>query len=118
MIYHVETLSGDIIFGPPCTLTVTDTSSSFKIKVVKITAITYRILMAVITVDPADKTSFVYSCMQTRLMGQYNGNRPISLVCVSKPLITVVTAIADQLCSSVVHRECSYLFSRPQIITV
>ena len=27
----------------------------------------------VITVEPAGKTSFVYRCMQTRLMGQYNG---------------------------------------------
>ena len=49
--------------------------------------------IAVITVEPADKTSFVYSCIQTRLRGQYNGKWPISLVCVSKPLITVITAI-------------------------
>ena len=40
MIYHVETLSDDVMFGPPCT----DTSSSFKIKVVKITAIPYRMI--------------------------------------------------------------------------
>ena len=29
--------------------------------------------IAVITVEPADKISFVYNCMQTRLRGQYNG---------------------------------------------
>jgi len=28
--------------------------------------------LAVITVEPADKTSFVYNCMKTRLKGQYN----------------------------------------------
>ena len=51
------------------------------------------VAIAVITVEPADKTSFVYSCIQTRLRGQYNGKWPISLVCVSKPLITFITAI-------------------------
>ena len=30
-------------------------------------------VIAVITVEPADKTSFVYNCMKTRLKGQYNG---------------------------------------------
>ena len=29
--------------------------------------------IAVITVEPADKISFVYNCMQARLRGQYNG---------------------------------------------
>lgn len=29
--------------------------------------------MAAITVQPADKASFAYSCMQKRPMGQYNG---------------------------------------------
>ena len=29
--------------------------------------------IAVITVEPADKISFVYNCMQTRVKGQYNG---------------------------------------------
>ena len=29
--------------------------------------------IAVITVEPADKISFVYNCMQPRLRGQYNG---------------------------------------------
>ena len=28
---------------------------------------------SVITVEPASKASFVHSCMQRRLMGQYNG---------------------------------------------
>ena len=50
-------------------------------------------LIAVITVEPADKISFVYNWMQTRLRGQYNGKWPISLVRVSRPLITVITAI-------------------------
>ena len=39
--------------------------------------------IAVVTVEPADKTSFVYNCMKTRLKGQYNGKWPISLVCES-----------------------------------
>ena len=51
----------------------------------------------VITVELAHKTSLVYSCMQTRLKAQYNGKRPINLVCVSKPLITVITAIVFYL---------------------
>ena len=29
--------------------------------------------IAVITVEPAAKISFVHNCMQTRLRGQYNG---------------------------------------------
>ena len=53
--------------------------------------------IAVITVEPAHKTSLVYSCMQTRLKAQYNGKWPINLVCVSKPLITVITAIVFYL---------------------
>ena len=31
------------------------------------------LIIAVITVEPADKTSFVCNCMKTRLKGQYNG---------------------------------------------
>ena len=34
----------------------------------------------VITVDLAGKVSFVYSCMETRLMGQYYRKSPISCV--------------------------------------
>ena len=49
--------------------------------------------IAVIAVEPADKISFVYNCMQPRLRGQYNGKWPITLVCVSRPLVTVITAI-------------------------
>ena len=48
--------------------------------------------IAVITVEPAHKISFVYNCMETRLRAEYNGKWPISLVCVSRPLVTVVTA--------------------------
>ena len=29
--------------------------------------------VAVVTVESAGKAPFVYTCMQTRLMGQYNG---------------------------------------------
>lgn len=36
---------------------------------------------------------FLYNCMQTRLMDQYKGKWPISLVRVSKPMITEITAI-------------------------
>ena len=53
----------------------------------------FDLTIAVITVEPADKISFVYNCMQTRLRGQYNGKWPISLACVSRPLVTVITAI-------------------------
>ena len=59
--------------------------------------------MDVITVETADKASLVYSCMQTRLRGQYNGKWPISdisLVGVSKPLTTVITAIEVRLRST------------------
>ena len=55
--------------------------------------IPFQVWIAVITVEPAGNTSFVYTCMQTRLKGQYNGKWPIRLVCVSKLLITVITAI-------------------------
>ena len=61
-----------------------------------------RSTIAVITVEPADKISFVYNWMQTRLRGQYNGKWPISLVCVSRPLVTVITAI-DIRCSPQQH---------------
>ena len=44
------------------------------------------------------KASFVYSCMQTRLMGQCNGWWPICLVYVPKPLTTAITAIKCSIC--------------------
>ena len=44
------------------------------------------------TIEPAGKASFVYSCMQTRLLAKYSDKWPISLVCVSKPLMTATTA--------------------------
>ena len=34
--------------------------------------------IAVITVAPTGKASFVYSYVQTRLQGQYNGNDPLA----------------------------------------
>lgn len=45
------------------------------------------------TVEPAGKTSLLSICILTKLTRQYNGKRPISLGSVSKPLITVVTAV-------------------------
>lgn len=48
--------------------------------------------MAVIAVEPAVKASFIY-CMRTRLIGLYNGKWPSNLVCVSKSLISIITAI-------------------------
>ena len=43
------------------------------------------------TIEPAGKASFVSRCMQTRLIVQNSGKGPISLVYVSKPLITAIT---------------------------
>ena len=51
-------------------------------------------VIAVIAVTPTGKASFVYSYVQTRLKGQYNGKWPFSLVSVLKPLITPIRAIA------------------------
>ena len=40
------------------------------------------VTIAVIMVEPADKISFVYNCMQTRLRGKKMGNDPLaSFVC-------------------------------------
>ena len=47
----------------------------------------------IVAVAPKGKASFVYSYVQTRLMGQYNGKWPISVVYVLKPLITAIRAI-------------------------
>ena len=55
-----------------------------------------------ITVEPASKAIFVLGCIQTRLMGQYNGKWPISLVYKSKPLITVIAAIGTLLVYTIV----------------
>ena len=49
--------------------------------------------IAVIAVAPTDRASFVYSYVQTRLKGQYNGKWPFSLVYVLKPLIIAIRAI-------------------------
>ena len=53
-----------------------------------------RYAIAVIAIAPTGKASFVYSYVQTRLKGQYNGKWPFSLVYVLKPLITLIRAIA------------------------
>ena len=47
---------------------------------------------AVIAVAPTSKASFVYSYVQTRLKGQYNGKWPFGLVYVLKPLINAIRA--------------------------
>ena len=52
-----------------------------------------QLLIVVITVEPTGKVSFLYSCVPTRLIGQYNGKQPISLVYVSKLQITVIRAV-------------------------
>lgn len=68
-----------------------------------------RPLVFVITaIEPAVKGSFFYSFMYTRLIGQYNGNRPISFVYVSEPPIAVITALVVHFqslldCESVWH---------------
>ena len=49
--------------------------------------------VAVISVAPTGKASFVCSFVQTSLMGQYIGKRPFSLVYVLKPLIIPIRAI-------------------------
>ena len=52
-------------------------------------------------VEPAGKTSLLSICILTKLTRQYNGKWPISLSSVSKPLITVVTAVNTSLKRSV-----------------
>ena len=57
--------------------------------------------MAVFTVEPASKTSFVFSCMQTRLIGQYDWKWPITLSYVSKPLTTGGSVIDPKVKSEI-----------------
>ena len=59
----------------------------------KSTIKTRGIQIAVIAVAPKGKASFVYSYVQRRLRGQYNGKWPNSLVDVLKPLINAIRAI-------------------------
>ena len=62
--------------------------------------------LAVIAVEPAGKTSFVYSCMQARLLGQHNGKwhiSDISLVFVSQPLTAVITVMDTFISSMASH---------------
>jgi len=54
-----------------------------------------QVAIAVIAVASTGKAFLVYSYVQTRLMGQYNGKCPISLVYVLKPLITAIRAITS-----------------------
>ena len=56
----------------------------------------WYLTIAVIAVEPTGKAFFVYSYVKTRLMGQYNGKWPLSLVYVLKPLITAIRAIGRQ----------------------
>jgi len=48
-------------------------------------------------VERTGKASFVYSYVQTRLRGQYNGKWPFSLLYMLKPLITAIRAIRREL---------------------
>ena len=52
----------------------------------------FQWLLVLVSLQP--NLFFSYSCMQTRLMAQYNGKRPISLVYVLTPLITVIVPIS------------------------
>ena len=60
-----------------------------------------NMLIAVIAIiiAPTGKASFIHSCMQTRLMGHYNGQQPIGLDYVSKLQITVITPVVFSLIS-------------------
>lgn len=49
--------------------------------------------IVVIAGQPAGEVSFVYSPMQTGLMGHYSGKKLIDLAYVSKPLLNVIIAI-------------------------
>ena len=57
---------------------------------------TGEVEIAVIAVAPTGKASFVYSYVQTRPKGQYNGKWPFSLFYVLKPLITPIRAITRE----------------------
>ena len=63
--------------------------------------------IAVITVAPAVKYSFVSKGMQTRRTGQHKAKLTLSPRLHVKPLITVITAIGDSLCIVIVYfRHC------------
>ena len=64
-----------------------------------------RSAIAVITVVPMGKASFVYSYGKRRLMGQYNGKWSISLVYALKLLITVIRAISGSLCEKHINYD-------------
>ena len=55
------------------------------------------VTITVVEVAPAGKASFVYSYVQTRLTGQYNGKWPFSLVYVLKPQITAISGILQHI---------------------
>ena len=66
-----------------------------------------------ITLEPAGKASFVYSCMQTRLIAQYNGKWPVSHVCVSTLLMSATTAIATRSSTrSMQDARCNICYKR------
>ena len=67
-------------------------------------------LKAVIAFDPAGKASFVYSCRQTRVMGQYNGNQYVS-----KPLTIVITVAGMRLVSPFCYSHILH-FLRARVI--
>ena len=61
-------------------------------------------IMPVVTGEPAGKAFFDYRCMKMKLGGQYSGKWSISPIYVSKPLITVITAICKWMdkCSDII----------------
>ena len=84
-----------------------NSSQTLRIRTTCLTALT----VAFSAVEPTGKASLVFSCMLTRLMGQYIGKWPISLVSVTTPLITVLTSIAVVFCSTTILWRRSGLFS-------
>ena len=84
-----------------------NSSQTLRIRTMCLTALA----VAFSAVEPTGKASFVSSCMRTRLMGQCIGKWPNSLVSVTKPLLTVITAIAVVFCSTTILWRRSGLFS-------
>ena len=73
--------------------------------------------IAVIAVAPTGKVSFVYSYVQPRLKGQYNGKWPFSLVYVLTPLITPIRAIkTSKLRHRKSHTQSNIKYRRPVLV--
>ena len=69
---------------------------------------------AVTSIEPAGKVTFVYRCMQTRLMVKGR----LSLVHVSKPLITAITGIeSEEVLTASRRGPQPYLYRSTQTIS-